>query len=63
MGQEETIAAKKLEELRSIMKGVGVSAYIVPSADPHLMEFIPRRFERRAFISGFTGSAGQTIHT
>ena len=40
-----------------------MAAYIVPSRDQHNSEYIAARDERRAFVSGFTGSAGVAVIT
>lgn len=40
-----------------------VHAYVIPSGDAHQSEYIASCDERRAFISGFTGSAGTAIVT
>jgi Xaa-Pro aminopeptidase len=54
----------KLESLRAALAevvhglGKGVDAYIIPSEDAHMSEYAPKCDNRRAFISGFTGSAG-----
>ena len=40
-----------------------LAAYIVPSPDQHNSEYIAARDERRAFVSGFTGSAGVAVVT
>jgi Xaa-Pro aminopeptidase len=40
-----------------------LSAYIVPSCDSHNSEYLAACDERRAFISGFTGSAGTAVVT
>lgn len=45
------------------MKGEGVSAYIIPSADPHISEYLPDRYKCIEFASGFTGSAGTLVIT
>ncbi len=45
------------------MKGEGVSAYIIPSADPHISEYVPDRYKCIEFASGFTGSAGTLVIT
>jgi len=50
-----------LENLRKIMSGLGIDAFIVPTDDPHLSEYTPAFYNRRAFISGFTGSAGTAL--
>ncbi len=41
----------------------GIDAYIVPSSDPHLSEYLPRRWQGREWMSGFTGSVGTFILT
>jgi Xaa-Pro aminopeptidase len=38
-----------------------VDAYLVPSADSHLNEYVPAYQQRRAAITGFTGSAGDVL--
>lgn len=51
-----------LIRLRALMKESGpLVAYIVPSDDSHMSEYVSSNFARRAFISGFTGSAGTAI--
>ncbi|CAI5523684.1 unnamed protein product [Closterium sp. Naga37s-1] len=58
---------KRLRRLREVMAevdgGKGVNAFIIPSEDPHQSEYMAPCFERRAFISGFTGSAGTAVVT
>ena len=44
--------------LGDLLKERNLSAYVVPSGDPHLSEYEPDAFKRRAWISEFTGSAG-----
>lgn len=53
----------KLLALRSKMKELGVDAFIVPSDDPHLSEYVPTAYMRRKFLSGFGGSAGTAVVT
>ncbi|GAB2860105.1 aminopeptidase P family protein [Pseudoduganella ginsengisoli] len=36
---------------------------LVPSADPHLSEYLPPRWQGREWLSGFTGSVGTLIIT
>ncbi|XP_024993526.1 probable Xaa-Pro aminopeptidase P [Cynara cardunculus var. scolymus] len=43
--------------------GINIDAYIIPSQDAHQSEFIAECYMRRAYISGFTGSAGTAIVT
>ncbi len=54
---------ERLEGIRSQMKEQGVSAYIIPSADPHISEYLPDRYKCIYFASGFTGSAGTLVIT
>ncbi|CAH2924780.1 MAG: Xaa-Pro aminopeptidase (EC [uncultured Paraburkholderia sp.] len=55
---------ERLASLRSAMAREGVAAYLVPSADPHLSEYLPGRWQGREWrLSGFTGSAGTLVVT
>ncbi|HPV21704.1 MAG TPA: aminopeptidase P family N-terminal domain-containing protein, partial [bacterium] len=54
---------KRLEQLRMMMKKVGIDAYIIPSADPHQSEYVAPRWKTREWISGFNGSAGTVVVT
>ncbi|KAF2307235.1 hypothetical protein GH714_025641 [Hevea brasiliensis] len=56
---------EKLRALRELFSkpGVGIDAYIIPSQDAHQSEFIAECYMRRAYISGFTGSAGTVVVT
>lgn len=54
---------KKLEILRHEMQQKKIDIYIVPSIDAHNSEYVPECFERRSFISGFDGSAGEALIT
>jgi len=56
-------AGENLTKLRALMAKVGADAYIVPSDDPHLSEYVADAYSRRAFISGFRGSAGTAVIT
>ena len=38
-----------------------LAAFIIPGNDPHNSEYAPPRWEGRAWISGFTGSAGTIV--
>lgn len=55
-----------LENLRLLMKNYKprcLEAYIVPTDDSHQNEYISQHDARRAFISGFNGSAGTAVIT
>lgn len=54
---------EKIEKLRNAMKEKGIDAYIIPSNDPHISEYVPKRWTSRQWISGFTGSAGTVVVT
>ena len=55
--------AERLARLRAAMARHQVDAFIVPSADPHLSEYLPGRWKGREWLSGFTGSVGTFIAT
>lgn len=54
---------EKIENLRSLMKENKMDAYIIPSSDSHLSEYVADHFKCRQWISGFTGSAGTAVIT
>lgn len=45
------------------MKEEGLDVYVIPTADAHNSEYVGECDKRRAFISGFTGSAGVAVVT
>ena len=51
----------KLLELRKIMNIKGINHYIITSSDPHQSEYVAEYYKGRAYISGFTGSAGTLL--
>jgi hypothetical protein len=62
-GKKEQAPDKKLAAFREVLSKAGVDTYIVPSEDPHQSEYSADCFNRRAYISGFTGSAGTAVIT
>ena len=54
---------EKLSLLRSKMQENHIDAFVVFSADPHLSEYLPKEWLERAWLSGFTGSAGFVVVT
>ena len=54
---------ERLRLLREKMKAAGIDMYMVTSADFHNSEYVGSYFKSRAFITGFTGSAGTAIIT
>lgn len=53
----------RIESLRAAMRRHGLAAWIVPTSDPHLSEYLPARWQGRQWLSGFTGSAGTLVVT
>ncbi|OZI23417.1 Xaa-Pro aminopeptidase [Bordetella genomosp. 9] len=53
----------RIAALRHAMAARGLTAYVVPSADPHLSEYLPARWQGRQWLSGFTGSVGTLVVT
>ena len=57
------VGIKRIAELRAAMTTNGVSAFIIPSADPHASEYVADYWKCREWISGFDGSAGTIVVT
>ena len=53
----------RIERLREALGHLGVHALLVPSADPHLSEYLPERWQSRQWLCGFTGSMGTLVVT
>ena len=53
----------RVKRLRELMKAKRITAYIVPTSDPHQSEYLADYYKGRAWISGFTGSAGTVVIT
>ena len=49
--------------LRAAMQRHRIDAFVVPSADPHLSEYLPGHWKGREWLTGFTGSVGTFIAT
>ncbi|WP_449431904.1 aminopeptidase P family protein [Pseudomonas putida] len=54
---------QRLARVRQVMAGEGVDALLVPSADPHLSEYLPGYWQGRQWLSGFHGSVGTLVVT
>ena len=54
---------ERINNLRNLMKDRGITAYIIPTYDPHQSEYLADHYKTRVWISGFTGSAGTVIVT
>ena len=57
------MANERLTKLRALMKENGMDMYYIPSSDFHDSEYVEDYFCCRAFMSGFTGSAGTMVVT
>ncbi|NGM62601.1 aminopeptidase P family protein [Sphingobacterium sp. SGG-5] len=54
---------ERLSAIRKAMQLQSIDAYIIPSSDPHISEYLPERYKCIAWASGFTGSAGTLVIT
>ncbi len=54
---------EKLAAIRELMTKNNIDAYIIPSSDPHISEYLPAHYRCISWISGFTGSAGTLMIT
>ena len=53
----------RIAHLREVLAQEKVHALLVPSADPHLSEYLPGRWQGRQWLSGFTGSMATLVVT
>jgi Xaa-Pro aminopeptidase len=51
----------RLASLRALLKEAGLDGFLVPKADAHQSEYVPKSEERFAWLTGFTGSAGLCV--
>ncbi|MBT9266901.1 aminopeptidase P family protein [Pseudomonas sp. MG-9] len=59
----EGTVPQRLARTRELMRREGIHALLVPSADPHLSEYLPGYWQGRQWLSGFHGSVGTLIVT
>jgi len=57
------LVSQRLARVRQLMSREGIHALLVPSADPHLSEYLPGYWQGRQWLSGFHGSVGTLIVT
>jgi Xaa-Pro aminopeptidase len=57
------VVTERLAQVRALMSREGIDAYLVPSADPHLSEYLPGYWQGRQWLSGFHGSVGTLVVT
>ena len=54
---------ERIGRLRQCLREQSLSAFIIPSTDPHSGEYVPDHWKTREWVSGFTGSAGTAVIT
>ncbi|MDD2061187.1 aminopeptidase P family protein [Pseudomonas sp. GD03860] len=59
---QEAVTAR-LAAIRQLIDRQGIFALLVPSADPHLSEYLPEYWQGRQWLSGFHGSVGTLVVT
>ncbi|EKT4479698.1 aminopeptidase P family protein [Pseudomonas putida] len=59
----EQSVPQRLVHVRQAMAAGGIDALLVPSADPHLSEYLPGYWQGRQWLSGFQGSVGTLVVT
>jgi len=55
------LGRKHLPRLRKALKAVGLDGFIVPHEDEWQNEYVPPAYDRLAWATGFTGSAGAAV--
>ena len=58
-----TSVTQRLQALRDEIQFLGLNAWLVTSADPHLSEHLPEHWMFLRYLSGFTGSYGCMVIT
>ena len=53
--------SQRLSAVREQMRAFDLDYLWVPGTDPHFNEYVPPHWQRRQFVSGFTGSAGDAL--
>ncbi|MBQ2970300.1 MAG: aminopeptidase P family protein [Bacteroidaceae bacterium] len=52
-----------IAQLRQMMHAEGWDAVVISGTDPHSSEYLPKRWQARKYVSGFTGSYGTVVVT
>ncbi|WP_395645733.1 aminopeptidase P family protein [Terricaulis sp.] len=55
------LGRKHLPKLRKALKSAGLDGFITPHEDEWQNEYVPRAYDRLAWLTGFTGSAGAAV--
>ncbi|HEV7336411.1 MAG TPA: aminopeptidase P family protein [Bosea sp. (in: a-proteobacteria)] len=53
--------APRVAALRAALARQGLAGFVIPRADEHQGEYVPAHMARLAWLSGFTGSAGNAV--
>ena len=53
--------AERLSALRASLAGAGVDGFVLQRTDQHGSEYLPASEQRLAWLTGFTGSAGEAV--
>lgn len=59
----DSTVIERIAALRAHIIRKNIQAFIIPSTDPHLSEYVAPHWQAREWISGFTGSAGTVVVT
>lgn len=54
---------ENIQALRQMMQAEGWDAIVISGTDPHSSEYLPKRWQARKYVSGFTGSYGTVVVT
>ena len=60
-GGDPAEGAARIAKLRTELTRRGLQGFVVPRADEHQSEYVPKNAERLAWLTGFTGSAGTAV--
>lgn len=52
---------ERIKSFREVMIKENIDYYVIPSEDAHQGEYVPNYYKGRAYMSGFTGSAGTLL--
>ena len=63
ISQNMNINAERIQNLRSLMADNGWDAVVISGSDPHASEYVASRWQQVAWLSGFTGEAGDLVIT
>lgn len=59
---KEQVNARILRLQKALVDN-GLAAWVIPTADPHMSEYLTEHWQTRAYFSGFIGSAGTLVVT